>query len=90
MVIRVLSAWPLEQQVNADGATWLDRELVSGAPMPMRDVGFGRQVRQASDARRQWLIQQRLAHEENDQIVYRPNLLATLWTGADTCGCAAI
>jgi type IV secretory pathway VirD2 relaxase len=76
--IQVLSAWSLEQQVNADSATWLDRELVSSTPTAIRDAGFGRQLRRALDARRQWLIQQRLAHEENDQIVYRSNLLAIL------------
>jgi type IV secretory pathway VirD2 relaxase len=78
VVIQVLSAWSLEQQVSGDGATWLDRELVSGAPTPLRDAGFGREVRRASDARRQWLIQEELAHEEGGRIIYRSNLLTIL------------
>ena len=78
VILQVLSAWSLEQQVNADGATWLDRELVSRAPTPLRDAGFGREVRRALDARRQWLVQRELAHEEDKRVSYRPNLLAIL------------
>jgi type IV secretory pathway VirD2 relaxase len=78
VVIQVLSAWSLEQQVSADGATWLDRELVSPAPTPIRDAGFGRDARRAMETRRQWLIQEKLAHEEGDRVVYRSNLLAIL------------
>lgn len=77
-VIQVLSTWSLEQQRNADAATWLDRELVSGAPTPIRDAGFGKDVRRALDARRQWLIQQKLAQEGEDRITYRSSLLTIL------------
>jgi type IV secretory pathway VirD2 relaxase len=78
VVIQILSAWSLEQQVSADGATWLDRELVSSAPMPLRDAGFGREVRRALERRQEWLIQNELAQEEDGRISYRSNLLAIL------------
>jgi len=38
---------PLDRLVEADAATWIDRELVSGAPMPIRDAGFGHDLRDA-------------------------------------------
>src|SRR3546814_6351408 len=57
MIVETLSALPLDKQVAADGATWLDRELVADEPEPMRDTGFGREVRQALARRRQWLIE---------------------------------
>ncbi|TIM51525.1 MAG: DUF3363 domain-containing protein, partial [Mesorhizobium sp.] len=40
--------------------------------------GFGRDVREAQARRRQWLIAQGLAREEQDRIVYRVNMLAVL------------
>ncbi|MER8703813.1 relaxase/mobilization nuclease RlxS [Mesorhizobium sp. M1273] len=73
-----LSSTPLEQQVSFDGATWLDRELVSDIPEALHSSGFGRDVREAQGRRRQWLIAQGLAREEQDRIVYRANMLSML------------
>jgi hypothetical protein len=78
VLIQVLSAWSLEQQVSADGTTWLDRELVSEAPRALRDAGFGREVRRALGRRRQWLIQEQLAREEEGRVVYCSGLLSIL------------
>ncbi|MBL28268.1 MAG: conjugal transfer protein TraI [Rhodospirillaceae bacterium] len=78
MIVETLSALSLDKQIAADGATWLDRELVADAPEPVRDVGFGREVRQALARRRQWLIEQKLARQEQDRIVYRANVLGLL------------
>lgn len=77
-VVRTHSTLPLDRQIVADGATWLDRELVSTMPEPLRDAGFGREVRDALNRRRQWLIEQGLAREGQDRTVYRTNLLAVL------------
>src|SRR3546814_3270887 len=74
VMVRTLSSLPLERQVGAEGATWLDRELVADTPEAVRDEGFGRDVRAAQARRRQWLIVQDLAREEQDRIVYRANL----------------
>jgi hypothetical protein len=78
VTVRSLSVLPLDRQVGAEGATWLDRELLADAPTVTRDAGFGRQVRDALARRRQSLVEQELARREQDQIIYRSNLLAVL------------
>ncbi|MBM3655252.1 MAG: DUF3363 domain-containing protein, partial [Alphaproteobacteria bacterium] len=78
VIVETLSAIPLERQIGADGATWLDRELVAENPEPLRYSGFGRDAREALDRRRQWLIAEDLAHEQQNRVVYRVNMLAIL------------
>ncbi len=67
VIVETLSHLSLDRQVDADGATWLDRELVSGNPEPVRDSGFGREVREAQARRRQWLIAEELAREGQER-----------------------
>lgn len=76
--VELLSPLPVERLVGADGATWLDRELLSAAPEPVRDAGFGREVRGALALRRQWLIDQELAREEQGALVTNERMLAAL------------
>ena len=76
--VEVLSTLKLDRQTGAEGATWLDHELVDGDPAVLRDSGFGREARQALALRRQWLLQQGLASEQQGSIVYRVNLLRIL------------
>lgn len=78
VIVETLSALSLDKQVGSDGATWLDRQLVGLDPKPLRDAGFGRDAREALNLRRQWLIEQDLAHEEQGVLIIRSNLLATL------------
>jgi type IV secretory pathway VirD2 relaxase len=78
VLVHTLSAVPLDRQVGSDGVTWLDRQLVSSDPEPLRDAGFGHDAREALGRRRQWLIEEDLAREEQGGIVLRANLLATL------------
>jgi type IV secretory pathway VirD2 relaxase len=77
-IVDKLSTLTLDRQIGTDGATWLDRELVSGSTEPVRDSGFGRETREAMQRRRQWLIEQGLAQEDQGRITYRANMLATL------------
>ena len=77
-IVEKLSTIPLERQVGTDGATWIDRELVSGSTQTLRDSGFGREVQDAMQRRRQWLIEQGLAQEEQGRVTLQRNLLATL------------
>ncbi|SHL52321.1 Type IV secretory pathway, VirD2 components (relaxase) [Sphingobium sp. YR657] len=77
MLVETLSALPLDRQIQTEGATWLDHQLVAD-PGPLRDAGFGREVRSALAARQQWLIAQELAREEQGRVIFRDNLLATL------------
>lgn len=78
VTIETLSAVPLDKLPGADAATWLDGELVADAPMPVRDAGFGNEVRSAQALRRQWLIAEQLADEQDGRTVYRRGMLAAL------------
>lgn len=77
--VRVLSAVELDKQIGADGATWLDRRLVSGEASDLAPAGFGQQVREAMDQRREHHVERSDAiRRQNGRIFYRRNLLATL------------
>lgn len=78
VAIQMLSTLPLERQIAVDGATWLDHELITATPTPLRDAGFGKEARASLVRRQQWLIEQGLAERDQDRIVYRANLLNTL------------
>ena len=68
----------LQSQITAPGATWLDHRLVEREPMPLSTGGFGREVREAMDARAEHLADEGLARREGQRIVLQRNLLATL------------
>ncbi|WP_083455544.1 DUF3363 domain-containing protein [Sphingopyxis sp. 113P3] len=77
--IRILSAARLENQIGADGATWLDRQLVSADTSDLAPSGFGQQVHEAMDRRRDHHIDRGDAvRQPNGGIAYHRNLLATL------------
>ena len=54
--ISVLSHNGLDQQIRSDGATWLDRELASPDRTTLANTGFGREVTEAMERRKQSLI----------------------------------
>ena len=77
--IRVLSTFDLERQIGSDGATWLDRRLVGAGGTDLSASGFGEQVREAMDRRREHHIEHGDAAPQPDgRIAYRRNLIATL------------
>lgn len=78
VTIEMLSSAPLERLASADAATWIDRTLTSGEDAPMRDAGFGREVREAQTSRRQWLVEQGLAEDQAGTIRLRSDLIAVL------------
>ncbi|MES2255532.1 MAG: relaxase/mobilization nuclease RlxS [Pseudomonadota bacterium] len=78
VILETLSAVPLERQVRYEGATWLDKELVGSSTTPLRNSGFGREAQDALGRRRLWLMEQDLAHQEQDQTIYRTNMLGSL------------
>lgn len=78
VVIDKLSSMPLERQVSFDGATWIDKELVSNVPETLSYSGFGREVRQALVLRQRWLVEQGLASEAQDGMIYRVNMISIL------------
>jgi type IV secretory pathway VirD2 relaxase len=75
--VEVLSAVPLKALPNYEGATWLDRELIEKRT-PLRDSGFGREVRSALARRRDWLVENGLASDSDGHWHSRHQLLATL------------
>jgi len=54
--VRILSALDLDRQVGSAGATWLDREMVSPSRATLAHTGFGREVTEAMERRKQSLI----------------------------------
>ena len=71
----LLSSYGLDQMAEAEGATWLDRQLVTEPTEPLRATGFGREAGEAIERRRRWLIRQGFADETGGQTVYQRNLL---------------
>jgi type IV secretory pathway VirD2 relaxase len=78
VTLSILSRTPVAELAGKDAPTWLDRELAEGAAKATRDVGFGREVRTALAARRQWLIGQQLATGERDGFRLRQVAIDTL------------
>ena len=78
VTLDLLSDVPLDKLKTLDAATWLDRELTSPEPVPLRDAGFGREVRAAQTARQAWLIDQDLAQAVDGRTTYRPDILPAL------------
>jgi type IV secretory pathway VirD2 relaxase len=76
--VETLSSAPLDRLPRADAATWLDREFVADAPEPVRDCGFGSEVRAAQAVRRQWLMAEGLAENRDGGVVYRAGMVETL------------
>jgi type IV secretory pathway VirD2 relaxase len=68
----------VQSQVTADGATWLDRQLVAAGPSPRSDQGFGAEVEAALDQRREHLAKLGLAERRQGGWMYAKGLLAEL------------
>lgn len=68
---------PIERQVRAIGATWLDRQLVNNGK-GLATQGFGAQVCDAMQSRVDFLADQGLAERRGQRIIIACSLLATL------------
>jgi len=78
VALAVRSDLSLDQQVAAEGATWLDRRLVAREPLELSRAGFGAEVRAALDRRIDTLAGQGLARRDGDKVTIGRNLVATL------------
>ncbi|MGO4831745.1 relaxase/mobilization nuclease domain-containing protein [Rhizobiaceae sp. 2RAB30] len=78
VALAVRSDLSIEAQTTAEGATWLDRQLIARDPVDFSGGGFGQEVKQAMEARTEHLIEEGLARREGEGIVFPRNLLATL------------
>jgi len=77
--VTVRSAWPIERQVRAIGATWLDQQLLSER-RSFSQVGFGAAVQAALQQRQQFLVEQELAEWRGGRFVPARDFLMTLRT----------
>jgi len=78
VALAVRSDLPLSAQIEASGATWLDRQLVAREPMSLSSGGFGHDVHEAMEARVEHLIREGLAQRHGQRVICARNLLATL------------
>jgi type IV secretory pathway VirD2 relaxase len=78
IALAVRSDLNLDQQVAAEGATWLDRRLVARESTELSRAGFGSEVRAALDRRIDALVEQGLARRDGDKITVGRNLVSTL------------
>jgi type IV secretory pathway VirD2 relaxase len=78
IALAVRSDLNLDQQVAAQGATWLDRRLVAREPADLSSGGFGAEVRAALDRRIDALAEQGLARRDGDKVTLDRNLISTL------------
>jgi type IV secretory pathway VirD2 relaxase len=76
-VVELRSHLPIDQQVRAMGATWLDMHLV-GVGSTLAAQGFGAQVRDAIRDRVDYLASHGLAQWRGQRAVLASNLLHTL------------
>jgi type IV secretory pathway VirD2 relaxase len=68
----------LGAQIEADGATWLDRLHLARDRAPLSGAGFGAEVRQALERRAEHLVAQGLARRQGGRVTFTRDLLATL------------
>lgn len=76
--LAVRSDLPIEAQVAAEGATWLDRRLLDQAPSALGGDGFGGEVRAALTARTDHLVSAGLARRQGQHVIFARDLLNTL------------
>jgi type IV secretory pathway VirD2 relaxase len=72
--ITVLSWQSLDQMPGAPGATWLDRQLVARSPEVIASIRPGSDFERALRLRRQWLLEQGLAREQEGRFAYTRDL----------------
>ncbi|MCD9821374.1 relaxase/mobilization nuclease domain-containing protein [Bradyrhizobium japonicum] len=78
LVLATRSDFDLGAQVDAKGATWLDHRLVEREHLPLAMGGFGRETRDAMEARIEHLVQEGLARRQGRRVILQRDLLDTL------------
>jgi hypothetical protein len=68
---------PIEVQVGAPGATWIDRQLLA-KDASLSGGGFGADVREAMDRRVDHLVEDGLARRQGQRIIFARDLINTL------------
>jgi type IV secretory pathway VirD2 relaxase len=78
IALAICSDHVLDQQVAADGPTWLDQRLVARDDAELSRAGFGAEVRSALHRRIDTLAQQGLVRRDGDKVIIGHNLVKTL------------
>ena len=78
VALAVRSDLPIERQVTATGATWLDRHAIAREPIPLGQGGYGADVRDAFERRADHLISEGLAKRQDQRVIFNRDLLNTL------------
>lgn len=78
IALAVRSDLNLNQQVSAEGATWLDRRLVAREAADLSRSGFGAEVRAALDRRIEVLVERSLVRRDGDKVLVGRNLIGAL------------
>lgn len=78
LVLQVRSDLGLAEQIRAEGATWLDRQLIGRNPAALGEGGFADEVRAALEARTDHLAQEGLAQRSGRRAVFARDLIETL------------
>lgn len=77
--LRILSYLNLEKLIDAEGATWLDKELLGKSQEQLTHTGFGSNVAAAIARRRQWLVTQGLGTIDSANTFHpQPSMLEQL------------
>ncbi|WP_336717988.1 relaxase/mobilization nuclease domain-containing protein [Asaia bogorensis] len=77
VALAVRSDFTLGRQIEAQGATWLDRQAVAKEPLELGG-GFGTEVRDAMRRRVDHLVREGLAQREDERIRFERGLLSKL------------
>src|SRR5258708_7492798 len=77
LLLATRSDLTVEAQVTANGATWLDRQLLAREPATSGG-GFGAEVRDAMDHRIDHLSADGLARRQGQRVVFARDLINTL------------
>jgi hypothetical protein len=67
----------IEAQISAQGATWIDRQLLA-KQSALSSGGFGEEVRNAMDRRVDHLVDQGLARRQGQRVIFACDLINTL------------
>lgn len=78
VALAVRSDLDIEAQVNASGATWLDRQAIAREPAALGEAGFGAEVRAAMERRAERLIGEGLAERQGQSVIFQRKLIDML------------
>jgi hypothetical protein len=68
---------PIQEQVGARGATWIDRQLLA-RDQATSTAGFGAEVREAMERRIDHLVEEGLARRQGQRVIFARDMLDTL------------